>query len=137
MMIIADFQFPTYEALELATQARTDIHTLETVLFWAAIPLALIPPLSLKWKWIVLRSIVITVALWVSMVLFRVEFEVPWNRIVFDLEQTNEMYDGVGGNAALLLLGWVFPFIQSLGTLCILRFSVSLRARFQKPAVMN
>jgi hypothetical protein len=55
------------------------------------------------------------------MVNFRIEYEVPWNEIVADIEDRNNDYDGVGGNVATLCFGWIFPFVQCIGTLTFAR----------------
>jgi hypothetical protein len=114
-------EFPTYELREIAQLARDHIHSIERILFWIAVPLALLPPIPIKWKWIFTRAIVITLVVWIVLMNFRIEYEVPWNRIVLDIEKSDDLYDGVGGNAALLFIGWIFPFFQSVVTLCVAR----------------
>ena len=120
--MLADIEYPTYELLDIAKLAREHIHSIEGVLFWLAIPLALLPPIPTKWKWIWIRAAVITLVLWIVLMDFRIAYEVPWNRIVMDIEKRDPGYDGVGGNAALLLVGWIFPFVQCFVTLCVSRF---------------
>jgi hypothetical protein len=133
--MLAQIEYPTYELIELAKQARGDIHAIEGVFFWIAIPLALLPPVPLKWKWIWIRTLVITVVVWIATMEFRIAFEVPWNRAVMNIEQRDPGYDGVGGNAALLLFGWVLPFIQCIVTLSLARVGLnSLRARRNRKA---
>src|SRR6187455_1904630 len=108
--MLADAEFPTYELLKIAQLARDHIHSIEGVLSWIAVPLALLPPIPIKWRWIWVRTIVITLVVWIVLMNFRIAYEVPWNRIVLDIEKRDWGYDGVGGNAALLLIGWTFPF---------------------------
>lgn len=110
------------DVLEVARLASKDIHKLEGVLFWVAIPLALIPPVPRSWGWIGVRTLVITVAVWYFSMRYRIVFEVPWNSRVLDIEDPNNGYDGVGGNAGLLLFGWIFPFFECLGTLIVCRY---------------
>ena len=120
--MLADAEFPTYELLKIAQLARDHIHSIEGVLSWIAVPLALLPPIPIKWRWIWVRTIVITLVVWIVLMNFRIAYEVPWNRIVLDIEKRDWGYDGVGGNAALLLIGWTFPFFQCLVTLCVARW---------------
>jgi len=107
---------------EVAELARDNIHAIEGILMWIAIPLALLPPIPTAWKWIWIRTLVITVIAWMTLLNFRIAYEIPWNRIVIDIEMQDSGYDGVGGNVALLLVGWVFPLTQCLITLCLTRF---------------
>lgn len=115
-------EYPHLDALEIAKLARNDIHKLEDVLVWIAIPLALIPPVPKSWRWIGLRTLVITVLVWYVSIRYRIVFEVPWNPMVIHMQDPNSGYDGVGGNAALLLLGWIPPFFECLGTLIVCRY---------------
>ena len=124
-MMLADADFPIHELLEVAQRARSHIHALEGVLIWMAVPLALLPPIPIAWRWIWIRTFVITVVIWISLLGFRIAYEVPWNRTVLDIEKRDWGYDGVGGNAALLMLGWLFPFLQCLITLCLTRLVLS------------
>lgn len=138
-MILADAEFPNHGLLEVAQLARSHIHAIQSVLMWIAIPLALIPPVPTSWRWIWIRTFVITVAVWLVLMDFRIAYEVPWNRTVLDIEKRDWDYDGVGGNAALLLLGWVFPFFEALITLCLTRFVLSLvvNRKTQTPAIVG
>ena len=131
--MLTDIQYPTYELLDIAKLAREHIHSIEGLLFWIAIPLALLPPIPIKWKWIWIRTAVITLVVWIVLMDFRIAYEVPWNRIVMDIEKRDFGYDGVGGNAALLLVGWIFPFVQCVGTLCVTRIILIRIGRRRKP----
>lgn len=117
------------ETVDLAIRAKEDIHAIGRVLFWSVIPLALLPPVSLKWKWIFIRCLIITLVVWQAYLHYHTEFEVPWNTIVFDLQDEQSSYDGVGGNAALLFLGWIPPPFMSLGSLSFLKLITSLAIR--------
>ena len=138
-MILADAEFPNHGLLEVAQLARSHVHAIEGVLMWIAIPLALIPPVPTSWRWIWIRTFVITVAVWLVLMDFRIAYEVPWNRTVLDIEKRDWDYDGVGGNAALLLFGWAFPFFEALITLCLTRFVLSLvvNRKTQPPAIVG
>ncbi|MBN8418001.1 MAG: hypothetical protein J0L73_03720 [Verrucomicrobia bacterium] len=125
-MILADAEFPSHELLEVARLARSHVHAIGSVLIWIAIPLALIPPVPTSWRWIWMRTVVITVAVWLALMDFRIAYEVPWNRTVMDIEKRDWGYDGVGGNVALLFFGWGFPFFEAFITLCLTRFILSL-----------
>ena len=131
--MLADMEYPTYDLLEIAKRARDHIHSIEGVLFWLAIPLALLPPIPIRWKWVWIRTVVITLVVWIALMDFRIVYEVPWNRIVMDIEKRDLGYDGVGGNAALLLVGWIFPFVQCLLTLCLTRFILIRFGNRSKP----
>lgn len=50
---------------------------------------------------------------WFMRVVFRVTIEVPLYTVVAR-EKGNDMYDGVGGNVATLLMGWCGPLIACL-----------------------
>lgn len=126
-------EYPTYDLLEIAKRARDHIHSIEGVLFWLAIPLALLPPIPIRWKWVWIRTVVVTLVVWIVLMDFRSNYEVPWNRIVMDIEKRDWGYDGVGGNAALLLVGWIFPFIQCLLTLSLTRFILICFGNRSKP----
>jgi hypothetical protein len=97
----------------MAQLAREHIHPIGDVFLWIAVPIALLPPIPTKWRWIWLRTIVITLAIWITLINFRIAYEVPWNEIVSDLENPNSDYDGVGGNAALLVFAWMLPCFHS------------------------
>jgi len=116
-MLFADYQSPEYEVLELARRALADIRWIEGALLWAAIPLSLLPPIPTGGRWIVLRMLVVTAVIWISVLCFRIRFDIPWYQIVLDAERRNEMHDGVGGNAVWLMVGWIVPLAQSLFTL--------------------
>ena len=116
---MTEIEYPIYELLEIAKHARDDIRSIESVLLWIAIPLALLPPIPITRTWTWIRVLVITAVVWIALINFRIAFNVPWNRIVMDIEKRNPGYDGVGGNAALLLMGWIVPFIESVATLCV------------------
>ncbi len=120
--MLAAIEYPTYELLEIARRARDNIHSIEGVLFWVAVPLALLPPIPIRWKSIWIRTIFITLFVWIVLMGFRIAYEVPWNRMVMDIEKRDFEYDGCGGNAALLMIGWTFPFFQCIITLCLTRF---------------
>lgn len=131
--MLANIQYPTYEALEVALRSQSHIHSIESQLFWIAIPLALLPPIPLTWKQIWIRTLFITLLVWITLMNFRIVYEIPWNRIVMDIEKRNPEYDGVGGNVALLVLGWIFPFLQCLATLCVTRFFLTRYGPSRKP----
>ena len=119
--MLADIDFPQYELLDLAKLARAHIHSIQEGLFWLAVPLALIPPIPVKWAWIWLRTAAVTLFVWITLMDFRMMYEVRWVGIVLNIEKSDAGYDGVGGNVALLVFGWVFPFLQCLGTLVFMR----------------
>lgn len=131
MLTLADIPFPSYELLELAKRAQRDIHAIESVLIWSAIPLALLPPIPIAWRWVLLRMLVITLGVWGLLIAFRITYEVPWNKIVLNIEQRENGYDGVGGNAVLVLLGWLVPLFESFFTLCVAR-GILLILKFRK-----
>lgn len=131
--MLADMEYPTYDLLEIAKRARDHIHSIEGILFWLAIPLALLPPIPIRWKWVWIRTVVVTLVVWIALMDFRIAYEVPWNRIVMDIEKRDWGYDGVGGNAALLLVGWIFPFVQCLLTLCLTRIILIRFGNRSKP----
>lgn len=130
--MLDDAVYPTYELLEIAQLARHHIHSIEGVLIWVAIPLALLPPIPIAWRWIWIRTIVITLVVWEILIDFRGAYEVPWNKIVSDLEKWDLPYDGEGGSVALFLVGWVFPFFECIITLSVTRFILMRIGRRRK-----
>ena len=117
--MLSEMEYPIYELVEIAKHARDDIRSIESILLWIAIPLALLPPIPVTAKWTWIRIILITAFVWFAWMTFRTTFNVPWNRIVMDIEKRNPGYDGVGGNAALLLMGWAVPFVECVTALCV------------------
>jgi hypothetical protein len=121
-------EYPPQDALEVAKLASKDIRDLQDILLWIAIPLALIPPVPRSWRWIALRTFVITVAVWFISMHYNIVFGVPWRSMVLDMQDPNSSYDGVGSNVGLLFLGWVPPFFECLGTLIVCRYLFPLLA---------
>src|SRR5688500_7210085 len=95
VMESANFQFPTYEVIELARRAQSDFQAIWHILFWLAIPLSLIPPVPLVRSWIYIRCCVVTVTIWMALLAFHIAFHVPWHRTVLDIEKRDLQYDGV------------------------------------------
>lgn len=124
--------YSNYDLLEIARRALDSIHFTGELLLWIAVPLALIPPVPLRWGWIWTRVFVITVVVWCLILGYHTEYYVPWNRIVLDIEQRDPTYDGVGATAAWLIAGWTVPFIQSLATLGFARFILLQIAKLRK-----
>jgi hypothetical protein len=116
-------EFPTYTILQVAEWARRDVNELIGCVYLCGFVLALIPPVPLTWKGIFWRTAFVTLVVWYSLNTFRV-FEVRWASIVSDLKRVDSNYDGVGGNVAVLVLGWIFPFVQCFGVLALIKLVV-------------
>ena len=70
-----------------------------------------------------------TLIMWPLMVLHRVSVEVPY----IMARTTDPMYDGVGGNAATLLMGWLLALILEIPHI-ILRLLIELFSRLRRPS---
>ena len=95
---------------------------LVTVGYWAillGIPaITVLPPLAIRsWPRLIqstARGILLATAIgWPILIFYRIFVEVPLN---MDLAQSrgDMMYDGVGGNAATIMFGWLFALLFSL-----------------------
>lgn len=115
--------YPTYTILQVAEWAQRDLNELITCVYLCGFVLALIPPVPLTWKGIFGRTTFVTVVVWYTLNSFRV-FQVRWASIVLDLKRVDSNYDGVGGNVAVLVLGWISPFVQCLGVLALIKLVV-------------
>lgn len=95
----------------------TVIYTISWLFIYAGVPFWFIlsPVLSTKYSFIRSRSIgkgilLSTIAMWPLMLVHRISIEVPYNMARTD----DPMYDGVGGNAAILVMGWLVALIFQL-----------------------
>lgn len=97
--------------------------------FWFIV----ISGLRLESKFVTRRTIVrgillSTLIMWPLMVLHRVSVEVPY----IMARTTDPMYDGVGGNAATLMMGWLLALILEIPHI-ILRLLLELYFRHRRP----
>ena len=116
---MSEIEYPIHQLLEVAKHARDDIRSIECVLLWVAIPLTLLPPIPVTARLTWIRIILITAVVWFALIYFRISCSEPATQIVMDIEKKNPGYDGVGGNAALILMGWIVPFLESVTALCV------------------
>ena len=95
----------------------TAIYMISGLFIYAGVPFwfILAPVFSKRFSFIPVRSIgsgilLSTLAMWPLMLVHRIAIEVPYNMARTD----DPAYDGVGGNAAILLMGWLSALIFQL-----------------------
>ncbi|WP_345689526.1 hypothetical protein [Novipirellula caenicola] len=67
---------------------------------------------------------------WFATLEFRMQFNLPALRELAS-QRGDDMYDGVGMNAALLLMGWFPPLIVTLLMVVVLQFVLAVRRRIK------
>ncbi len=100
--------------IETYIETDTIIYAVSWVFIYIGIPFWFIvaPVLSKKYKFIPNRKLgqgilTCTLIMWPIMLMHRTNIEVPYN-----MARTEDpMYDGVGGNAVLLIFGWLMALI--------------------------
>lgn len=127
--------YQTYKLLKVAEQAQSDVNGLIGYLQFSAVVLALVPPIPRTWNGIFWRTVFVTLVIWNAVGKFR-GYEVRWTRTIYDIEQKNPGYDGVGGNAGVFLFGWIIPFLQCLGVLLFIKLATLTIRRLRTKTTM-
>ena len=95
----------------------TIVYTISSLIIYVGIPFwfILAPILSKRYSFIPARKVakgilLSTLIMWPLMLGHRISIEVPYNMARTD----DPMYDGVGGNAAILMVGWLVALILQM-----------------------
>lgn len=112
----------------------TVIYTISWLIIYAGIPswFILAPVFSKRCSFISTRTVgkgvlLSTLIMWPLMLGHRIAIEVPYNMARTD----DPMYDGVGGNAAILMFGWLMALIFQVPHV-VLRLLIGFLAKRQR-----